>query len=63
MTIPLAAGPPADAPFGLPLHSVHTDEEMYPNADESDGFRFFMLREKEGDDVLAAKHQLVYYIS
>ena len=50
---------PAGTLLGLPLNSVHTDEEIYPNADEFDGFRFFRLREKEGDDVLAARHQLV----
>jgi cytochrome P450 len=50
---------PAGTLLALPLHSVHTDEEIYPNADEFDGFRFFRLREKEGDDVLVARHQLV----
>jgi len=50
---------PAGTLLGLPLHSVHTDEEIYPNAHEFDGFRFFRLREKEGDDVLAARHQFV----
>ena len=50
---------PAGTLLALPLHSVHTDEEIYPNAHEFDGLRFFRLREKEGDDVLAARHQLV----
>jgi cytochrome P450 len=50
---------PAGTLLAVPLHSVHTDEEIYPNALEFDGFRFFKLREKEGDGVLAAGHQLV----
>ena len=50
---------PAGTLFGLPVHSVHMDEEIYPNAQEFDGFRFLKLREKEGDDVLAARHQMV----
>jgi cytochrome P450 len=49
---------PAGTLIGLPVHSVHTDEEIYPNAQEFDGFRFLKLREKEGDDVLAARHQM-----
>ncbi|KAF8459906.1 cytochrome P450 [Russula ochroleuca] len=50
---------PAGTLFGLPVHSVHTDDELYPDAQEFDGFRFLKLREKEGDDVLAARHQTV----
>ena len=50
---------PAGTLLGLPLNSVHTDEDIYPNADEFDGFRFFRLHGKEGDDVLTARHQLV----
>jgi cytochrome P450 len=50
---------PAGTFFGLPVHSIHTDEEIYPNAQEFDGFRFLKLREKEGDGVLAARHQMV----
>jgi len=51
---------PAGTLFGIPVHSVHTDEELYPNAQEFDGFRFLKLREKEGghSDV-AANHQIV----
>jgi cytochrome P450 len=50
---------PAGTLFGLPVHAVHTDEKLYPNAQEFDGLRFLKLREKEGDDVLAARHQTV----
>ena len=45
--------------FALPLYSVRTDEEIYPNVHEIDSFQVFRLRDKEGDDVLAARHQLV----
>ena len=45
--------------FALPLYSVRTDEEIYPNVREIDSFQFFRLRNKERDDVLAARHQLV----
>jgi cytochrome P450 len=48
---------PAGTLFGLPVHSVHTDEEIYPDAQVFDGFRFLKLREKEGGD--ASRHQMV----
>jgi cytochrome P450 len=50
---------PAGTLLALPVHSVHMDEELHPNAQEFDGFRFFKLREKERDDVLETRHQLV----
>ena len=50
---------PAGTLLTLPLHSVRTDEELYPNAHEIDSFQVFRLRDKERDDVLAARHQLV----
>ena len=50
---------PAGTRIGIPVHSVHMDEELYPNAQEFDGFRFYKLREKEGDDALETRHQLV----
>jgi cytochrome P450 len=50
---------PAGTRLGIPIHSVHMDEKLYPNAQEFDGFRFFKLRGKEGDDVLETRHQLV----
>ncbi|KAH9976988.1 cytochrome P450 [Russula compacta] len=49
---------PADTLVALPLCAIHEDEEIYPNSEEFDGFRFSKLREKEGD-VAAAKHQAV----
>ena len=45
--------------LALPLYSVRTDEEIYPNDHEIDSFQVFRLRDKEGDDVLAARHPLV----
>ena len=50
---------PAGTTLALPVHSIHMDEEIYPNAQEFDGFRFLKLREKKGDDVLETRHQLV----
>jgi cytochrome P450 len=50
---------PAGTLLGLPVHSIHTDEEFYPNAQEFDGFRFLKLREKEGGDSVATNHQMV----
>ena len=49
---------PAGTTLGLPVHSIHMDEEIYPNAQEFDGFRFLKLR-KKGDDILETRHQLV----
>ena len=50
---------PAVTLLALPLHSVRSDEEIYPNVHEINGFQFFKRREREGDDVLADRHQLV----
>ena len=45
--------------LGAAALSVRTNEEIYPNVHEIDSFQVFRLRDKEGDDVLAARHQLV----
>jgi len=50
---------PAGTLLALPVHSVHMDEEIYPNAQDFDGFRFSNLREVEGDVDMATSHQLV----
>ncbi len=50
---------PAGTLVAHPTHSIHTDEELYANAQEFDGFRFLKLREKEGDEAMAARHQFV----
>ena len=50
---------PAGTILGLPVHSVHMDEELYPNAQEFDGFRFLKLRKTERGVVLETRHQLV----
>jgi cytochrome P450 len=50
---------PAGTLLALPVHSVHMDEEIYPKAHKFDGFRFLKLREKEGDGIMVARHQLV----
>ncbi|KAI9509456.1 cytochrome P450 [Russula earlei] len=48
---------PAGTFVSLPFRSVHTDEELYPNAEEFDGFRFSKLREKESAGTVS-KHQI-----
>jgi cytochrome P450 len=49
---------PAGTLVSLPLRAVHADREIYPNAEEFDGFRFSKLREQEGD-VTVTKHLAV----
>ena len=49
---------PADTLVALPLCAIHEDEEIYPNSETFDGFRFSKLHEKEGN-VAATKHQAV----
>jgi cytochrome P450 len=49
---------PAGTIVAIPRLAIHTDEEIYPNPHEFDGFRFSKLREKEGDGT-AARHQAV----
>jgi len=40
---------PAGTLVSIPASAVHTDEKIYPNPDEFDGFRFAKLRKSEGD--------------
>ncbi len=48
---------PADTYVAVPLAAIHTDEEIYPNPEEFDGFRFAKLRERDGDTVPVAGYQ------
>ncbi|KAH9975542.1 cytochrome P450 [Lactifluus volemus] len=49
---------PAGTLVALPASAVHRDEELYPNPEEFDGFRFSKLRESDGDSV-TSRHQVV----
>ena len=40
---------PAGTLVSVPASATHTDERIYKNANEFDGFRFAKLRESEGD--------------
>ncbi len=40
---------PAGTLVGVPAAAIHTDEGIYPNPEEFDGFRFVKLRERDGD--------------
>ena len=46
---------PAGTLIAIPSGAVHNDEEIYPNPEEFDGFRFAKLRERDG--VSVARHQ------
>ena len=53
---------PAGTLVSIPASSTHTDERIYPNPDEFDGFRFSKLRESEGaaeGDTMVSRHQTV----
>jgi len=39
--------------IGTPVFATHTDDNIYPNGKEFDGFRFSRMREQEGE---SAKH-------
>ncbi len=43
---------PAGTLVSVPASVVHTDEEIYPNPEGFDGFRFAKLRERDGDDAM-----------
>ncbi|KAH9004862.1 cytochrome P450 [Lactarius hengduanensis] len=47
---------PAGTYVAAPVGAIHTDEEVYSNPDEFDGFRFARLRESSEGPV-ASKHQ------
>ncbi|KAH9993110.1 cytochrome P450 [Russula vinacea] len=49
---------PAGTLVSIPASTTHTDERIYPNPDEFDGFRFSKLRESEGDTTVS-RHQTV----
>ena len=42
---------PAGTLVSIPANAIHTDERIYPNPDEFDGFRFAKLRESEGETI------------
>ena len=48
---------PAGTFVSLPIRPIHLDEDIYPNAEEFDGYRFLKLREENSN--MAAKHQMV----
>ena len=49
---------PAGTLVTVPASAAHTDEEIYPNPDEFDGFRFWKLREDEGNK-MTSRYQAV----
>ena len=49
---------PAGTIVSVPASATHTDESIYANAEEFDGFRFARLRES-GDDKETSRHQSV----
>ncbi|KAF8463176.1 cytochrome P450 [Russula ochroleuca] len=49
---------PAGTFVSIPASATHTDESIYPNAEEFDGFRFAKLRESK-DDKITRRHQTV----
>jgi cytochrome P450 len=49
---------PAGTYVSIPASATHTDERIYPNPDEFDGFRFSKPREGEGDTI-SSRYQSV----
>ena len=49
---------PAGTLVSVPACAIHTDERIYPKADEFDGFRFAKLCKSEGDS-MTSKYQSV----
>jgi cytochrome P450 len=49
---------PAGTLVSIPASAIHTDERIYSNPDEFDGFRFAKLRESE-EDTMTSRHQAV----
>jgi Cytochrome P450 len=47
---------PAGTLVSLPIRPIHVDEDIYPNAEKFDGYRFLKLREESSN--MAAKHQM-----
>ena len=50
---------PAGTIVSIPASSTHTDERIYSNPDEFDGFRFSKLREIDERAAAASKYQSV----
>ena len=49
---------PAGTRVSVPSSAIHMDEEIYPNPERFDGFRFLKLSESEGG-VVETRHQAV----
>jgi cytochrome P450 len=49
---------PAGTFVSIPANAVHTDQRIYSNPDEFDGFRFSKLRESE-EDTMTSRYQTV----
>jgi cytochrome P450 len=49
---------PAGTLVSIPANAIHTDERIYPNPEEFDGFRFAKLRESEGE-TLQSRYQTI----
>jgi cytochrome P450 len=49
---------PAGTLVSIPAGTIHTDERIYPNPDEFDGFRFAKLRKSE-EDTMTNRYQTV----
>ncbi|KAF8467570.1 cytochrome P450 [Russula ochroleuca] len=50
---------PAGTLVSIPASTTHTDERIYPNPDEFDGFRFAKLRESGEEDTMTSRYQTV----
>jgi cytochrome P450 len=50
---------PAGTLIAIPASAAHRDEETFRNPEEFDGFRFSNLRERDGDDAVTTRHQVI----
>ncbi|KAF8467587.1 cytochrome P450, partial [Russula ochroleuca] len=50
---------PAGTLISVPASATHTDERIYPNPNEFDGFRFARLRESVVGDTMTSRYQSV----
>jgi cytochrome P450 len=49
---------PAGTLVAVPASAAHTDEEIYPNPNEFDGFRFWKLRDTD-ENKMTSRYQAV----
>jgi len=53
---------PANTPLALPQSAIHTDEEVYTNAEQFDGFHFLRHSDTEEGVTVTISHEHLPFV-